>query len=111
MITRSSQRHVHQPPFFLSLFIVVEAARGRKPAIDRPDDEDRVPLLPLRRVGGAEDETVVVLLGAAGQILGCLWRLEGQRREEGGAVGIAGSDDLQLIEIREPRLPPARSAA
>src|SRR5437016_5634866 len=101
MIAGASERDVHQATLLFGLFLVVETARGGEPAIDGPDDEYCVPLLALRRVSGAQNQSVVLVFCPGGEILRCLRGLERQRRQERGAIGVTGGDDLQLIEVGE----------
>ena len=107
MIAGARHRDVHQASFFLQLIVVAEGTRHREPAVHRPDDEHRVPLLPLGAVHGAEHQGIVLFFrAAAGEVLRPLGRLEGYRREEGAAIGVPPGNYLQLVEVREPRLHP-----
>ena len=74
-----------------------------KIAVGGPDDEHRVPLLALGRVRRGEDERVVLVVAADGEVLRVGRRFERERGEERGAIGIAGGDDLQLVEVGQPR--------
>src|SRR5258705_266342 len=47
IVARPSEGDVHEASLFFGLLIAVETAGGRKPAVDRPDDEYRIPLLAL----------------------------------------------------------------
>src|SRR3954470_11512086 len=52
----------------------------------------------------AQYQTVVLLGGTRCEVLSSLGRLEGERRQKGGSIGIPGRDYLELVEIGEARL-------
>ena len=60
---------------------------------------DRLPLLPLGRVDGGEDQVVLVEERRAGLVAGRVGRVEGELGEEALARGIAGGDLLELEEV------------
>src|SRR5439155_14460711 len=78
--------------------------RRRNPAVYCPDHEHRIPLLALGGMRGAQNEAIIFLASASGEILRGLWRLERERGKKSRAVRISRGDGLELIEIGKTRL-------
>ena len=94
---------VEQAPLLLDLGGRAGAEIGGDAAVDDVEDEHRLPLLPLGRMDGRQDQIVLVLQRRAGFVAGGVRRIEGQLGEEALARGVAGGDLLQLHEIGAAR--------
>src|SRR3989304_6642545 len=51
-----SGRHVEEASLFLQLLLGVDIVIGRKPSLQSPDDEDRMPLQSLSRMDRGKDQ-------------------------------------------------------
>ena len=103
LIAGAGHRHVQEAPLFVDLRVVIGRARHWEHAVGGVDHEHRVPFLPFRGMHRGQNQGVVFIGAAHREILRVRRRLEGQRREKGAAVGVAGGDHFELIEVGHAR--------
>ena len=93
MVLGARHGDIEQPPFFLDLGARSGGEVGRQAAVDRVQHEDRLPLLPFRRMDGGEDE--VILVEQRQRRTRRWWRPAGRASARSGSV--RGSDRSQAI--------------
>ena len=92
-------RDIEEPPLLLDFRTRAGGEVGRQAAVDGVEDEDRLPLLPFRRVDGGKDQVVLIEQRLAGPVAGGVRRIERQLGQEPLAARIGRGDLHKLEEI------------
>ena len=92
-------RDIEQTSFLLEFVARPGAEIGGDASIDRVEDEDSLPFLPLGGVDGGEDQIVLILQRDAGLGAGRIRRIQRQLGQEPLARRIAGRDLFELQQI------------
>src|SRR6266481_4398663 len=66
MLARSCHRHIEKPALLVDLFGFAACHIRRNTAVDKIENKDRIPFLPLGRMNGRQDQIVLVELRPAG---------------------------------------------
>src|SRR5690606_31948072 len=93
-----------KPPLLLELVGTAGTEIGGNAAINRVEHEHRLPFLALGGMDGRQDQIVLVEQRHAGLAGGGVWRIKREFGEEAFARRIAGSNVLELDEIRAAHL-------
>ena len=99
VIAGARHRHVEETALLLDLGRAAGREIGRDAAVDRVQNEHRLPFLALGRMDGGEDEVVLVEQRHAGLGAGGVGRIEGELGEEALAARIGGRDLGELRQI------------
>ncbi len=104
IVARARHADIQQPALLLDQLRLAGRELRREAAVDDIQDIHDVPLHALGRVDGGQSQILLVQHRPPRQIAGGVGRIESQLREEALAGRVLPRQQLQLIEVPQPRM-------